>query len=298
MLDLRSAACSHTSVAQDLLLSYSEAEASVHWNFKGSPFPSQHICSLQAGAFLVRKLLSASPPGAPVLTHKTALPGQMHLSSHPHMLTTGVQLCALRYLHKYTCKYASDLRWERVGGNIHRSRNYVLLVFKSHMPDHVLWLLPHKGREALLISTACPISLYSVADIKELAVPYSLGLERPQKELLTDQYPLHCSLSVLPSCGQGTLALWRLTTQISFEKSSNDQRYFSLWGEGEVGRTPGENMSPNPRTTDCFDSESVQPGQTEGFAPLNPASLRGASTLHYQVPCKAFLQRSSWWLAG
>ena len=197
MLVRRTAAPSHTSVAQGLLLRCDEAEANIDRNFK---LPPSHIwqctLSLQAWAFPVRRMFSTSPPNPSVLTHKTSLPVWciylVTCTCSQHVCT-----CALKCLHEHTCQYPWELRWDFIKESICRTKNFVLLtfkslVFKSHMPV-VLKLLPHKQQEAVLISAACPVSFYSVSDINELAVHYFLGLEHPPKEILTDEYPLHHS---------------------------------------------------------------------------------------------------------
>ena len=97
-----------------------------------------------------------------------------------------------------------------------------------------------------MISAACPVSFYSVSNINELAVHYFLGLEHPPKEILTDEYPLHHSLPVLPSCGQGTQMLWDLSPKfhlknIMYEMSCQsrfDAQYWML-GAGALGRPRG-----------------------------------------------------------
>lgn len=65
----------------------------------------QHTSALKTWAFQKRMLLSALPPYALVLTNKTFPPVQMHVCSLLHTLTTCVQMCAPKCLHKHTHKY-------------------------------------------------------------------------------------------------------------------------------------------------------------------------------------------------
>ena len=91
-----------------------------------------------------------------------------------------------------------------------------------------------------------------MSDINELAINYFLGLEQPLKEILTDEYPLHHSLPVLPSCGQGTQMLWNLNPKFHLKKALMVRDLFPSRGEGEVGKTPRENMSFKSSKTDSF----------------------------------------------
>ena len=92
-----------------------------------------------------------------------------------------------------------------------------------------------------------------MSDINELAVNYFLGLEQPLKEILTDEYPLHHSLPVLPSCGQGTQMLWNLNLKFHLKRALMIRDLIiPSRGEGEVGRTHRENMSFKPNKTDSF----------------------------------------------
>lgn len=63
-------------------------------------------------------------------------------------------------------------------------------------------------------------------------------------------------------------------TQLSFEKSSKDQKYCSLRGRGGVGRT-SKDINLKSMKTDCF-HKTLQSVQAAGFA-QNTVSLRGTS---------------------
>lgn len=110
-----------TSVAQGLLLRCDEAKANVDQNFK---LPPSHIwqctCHWRLEHFQWEGCSPASPL-IPLLTHKTSLPVQC-----VYLLPC---TCAqpLKCLHKHTCQYPWDLRWDFLEESICRTKNFVLL---------------------------------------------------------------------------------------------------------------------------------------------------------------------------